>query len=518
MGRRTRARSAGTILSGVLAAALAASPVVVAAHGPLPRAVGPSVRTADLGMTLGADGTFRGATRVEGAAGTAAWTLVSDLAAGEPPRFAPAGDTSSPAANGSWSALGSQSQGGGALDGWVFALAVSGGDLYVGGEFINAAGIATADNIARWDGNAWSALGSDASGDGALDHRVLALAVSGGDLYVGGEFTDAAGIATADYVARWDGSAWSALGSDASGDGALDWRVNALAVSGSDVYVGGAFTDASGIPGADDIARWDGSAWSALGSDASGEAALDDSVHALAISGSDLWVGGKFTDAAGIATADHVARWDGSAWSAVGSDGLGDGALDGSVLALAVSGSDLYAGGVFEDAAAIATADFIARWDGSAWSAVGSVASGDAALDGWVHALAVIGSGLYVGGEFTDAAGIPATGNIAGWDGSAWSAVGADASGDGALDRRVEALEVTDGGLFVGGEFTDAAGIATADFVARWDASAAAASPGAASPGAASPGSATPIPAASPSGAAVQTGAVHHLRAVGPAR
>ena len=331
---------------------------------------------------------------------------------------------------------------------------------------------------------------------------------------MGGEFTDAAGIATADYVARWDGSAWSALGSDASGDGALDWRVNALAVSGSDLYVGGAFTDASGIPGADNIARWDGSAWSALGSDASGEAALDGSVYALAVSGSDLCVGGKFTNAAGIATADHVARWDGSAWSALGSDGLGDGALDGSVLALAVSGSDLYAGGVFEDAAAIATADFIARWDGSAWSAVGSDASGEAALDGWVHALAVAGSGLYVGGEFTDAAGILAADNIARWDGSAWSALGSDASGDGALDRRVEALAVTGGGLYVGGEFTDAAGIATADFIARWDGSAAAAS----ARGAASPGAASPIPAASASGAFVQTGAMYHLRAVGPAR
>jgi hypothetical protein len=36
-------------------------------------------------------------------------------------------------------------------------------------------------------------------------------------------------------------------------------------VSGSDVYVGGVFTDAGGNPNADRIARWDGSAWQALG-------------------------------------------------------------------------------------------------------------------------------------------------------------------------------------------------------------------------------------------------------------
>ena len=51
----------------------------------------------------------------------------------------------------------------------------------------------------------------------------------------------------ADYIAKWNGSAWSALGSNGSGDGALNTDVDALAVSGSDLYVGGDFTDAAGI-------------------------------------------------------------------------------------------------------------------------------------------------------------------------------------------------------------------------------------------------------------------------------
>ena len=37
-----------------------------------------------------------------------------------------------------------------------------------------------------WNGSAWSALGSDGSGDGALNDMVVAFAVSGTDLYVGG--------------------------------------------------------------------------------------------------------------------------------------------------------------------------------------------------------------------------------------------------------------------------------------------------------------------------------------------
>ena len=42
-------------------------------------------------------------------------------------------------------------------------------------------------------------------------------------------------------------------------------RVNALAVSGTNLYAGGYFTTAGGVP-ANNIAKWDGSAWSALGS------------------------------------------------------------------------------------------------------------------------------------------------------------------------------------------------------------------------------------------------------------
>ena len=191
----------------------------------------------------------------------------------------------------------------------VYALAVSGSDLYVGGDFTDAAGIPEADYIAKWNGSAWSALGSNGSGDGALNDAVDALAVSGSDLYVGGVFTDAAGIAEADYIAKWNGSAWSALGSNGSGDGALNGRSTPSRSPAADLYVGGSFTDAAGIATADYIAKWNGSAWSALGSNGSGDGALNNGVNALAVSGSDLYVGGDFTNAAGIATADYVAKW-----------------------------------------------------------------------------------------------------------------------------------------------------------------------------------------------------------------
>ena len=69
---------------------------------------------------------------------------------------------------------------------------------------------------------------------------------------------------TANNIAQWNGSSWSALGSGMNG-----WCVSALAVSGSTLYAGGDFTTAGGNA-ANDIAQWNGSSWSALGSGISG--------------------------------------------------------------------------------------------------------------------------------------------------------------------------------------------------------------------------------------------------------
>src|SRR6266498_1548888 len=79
----------------------------------------------------------------------------------------------------------------------------------------------------------WTTLGS---GLGGVSYsNVLALAVSGSDAYAGGNFTTAGGNA-ANYIAKWNGSSWSALGSG------MNSNVYALAVLGSDLYAGGYFT------------------------------------------------------------------------------------------------------------------------------------------------------------------------------------------------------------------------------------------------------------------------------------
>jgi hypothetical protein len=341
--------------------------------------------------------------------------------------------------NGSaWSALGS------GMNGYtVYALAVSGNNLYAGGYFTNAGGV-TAYNLAKWNSSAWSAWGSGVNT--YVNGDVEALAVSGTILYAGGHFTTAGGV-TASNIAKWNGSAWSALGRGMNGG------VSALAVSGTDLYAAGNFATAGGVL-ANCIGKWDGSAWSALGSGMSNDnPVMVHGVYALVVSGNSLYAGGLFSNAGGVA-ANCIAKWNGSAWSALGSG------IDGGVYALAVSGTNLYAGGYFSTAGGVPATN-IAKWNGSAWSALGSGLN-SYSYGPYVYALAVDGRGhLFAGGYFTNAGGMPAS-YIAEWDGSVWSALGSG------MNDRVSALAVSATGLFAGGNFTTAGGV-PANYIARWD-------------------------------------------------
>ncbi|OAN36303.1 hypothetical protein A6A03_06010 [Chloroflexus islandicus] len=541
---------------------------------------------------LTADGALRADALAPGALDLTGWNVTLDPARG--PVFRPA----TLASTTGWEHLGSGIDG--ALNDEVNAIAIdSTGRVYVGGAFTDVAGIATADHVAMWNPatQTWSALGSNGNGNGALNGDVKALAIdSNGRVFVGGSFTNAAGIATADYIARWNPTTqtWSALGSNGSGNGALNGDVTALTIaSNSRVYVGGLFTNAAGISGANWVVVWNpisqtwsrlgtvnggvlmGDAiqalavdnsgrvyvggwffnwhniaaadyivmwnpvtqtWNALGSNGSGDGALNDRVHALVVDTSGkVYVGGRFTDAADLAEADYVARWDPSTltWSALGSDGSGDGALGIAVFTLAIDtsgrlyagggidggwfvvdgsmamwnpatqtwtalGSDgssivtipwsgidtlaidsngrIYIGGRFKDVAGLFNADNIAMWSSAdqTWSALGD--GPDGALDDSVYALAIAPDGkVYVGGWFEDAAGIPEADNIAMWDPATqqWNALGSNGNGDGAIAgvrSSVFSLAIApEGKVYVGGAFDDVAGIPEADNVAIWD-------------------------------------------------
>ncbi|MBL7129039.1 MAG: T9SS type A sorting domain-containing protein [Ignavibacteria bacterium] len=312
-------------------------------------------------------------------------------------------------------------------DGILTVVIDDSGNVYAGGCFTTIVGV-SANYIAKWNGSTWSPLGS------GVNDAVRTITVLGSDVYAGGDFTTAGGV-SANYIARWNGSTWSPVGSGMNG------VVYALADIGSDVYAGGYFTTAGGVS-ANNIARWNGSTWSPLGS------GVDTLINAIAVLGSDVYAGGYFTIAGGV-SANNIARWNGSTWSPLGS-GVND-----LIWSIAVFGSDVYAGGVFTTAGGV-SANRIAKWNGSTWSPLGSGMNAD------VRTIAVLGSDVYAGGDFTTAGGVSAN-YIAKWNGSTWSPLGSGMN-DVVLVLKINFPE---GKMYVGGAFTTAGGI-TASRIVRF--------------------------------------------------
>lgn len=219
---------------------------------------------------------------------------------------------------------------------------------------------------------------------------VWAITVDGDDVYVGGAFTDFAGIAAADRIAKWDAAsqAWEALAPISATDGSITaGTIYNIAVDAGVVYVGGKYTVA--ISGDDcenlgyDCANFAGydctnlatfttatSTWEGFGTCPSNQ--LIDPTKTVytveKIPGGPLYVGGNFLNANGDSNFDFgiYGTYTGSGWSW---SGLGDNGAGGPALSDFVSNVVAHpAGGVlvvgnFGSGGGVSGANSLARFD-----------------------------------------------------------------------------------------------------------------------------------------------------------
>jgi hypothetical protein len=262
----------------------------------------------------------------------------------------------------SWSGVGQ------APDDAIAALALANdGTLYAGGRIDEIGGVAT--GLGRWDGTAWTSIAD-------VNSTVTALAVADdGSLYAGGGIRDNGSVYR---VAQWDGTSWTEIASPLNSTSQPE--VLAVGPDGM-LYAGGRFTQIGGVD-ANNLARWDGTTWSEVGGGVSGTTGLS-ATNVFGITfdaGGNLYVAGSFADA-GSVPANNIARWDGSAWTT-----LGDG-LEGSARALVYAGgADIWVGGFLSTAGGIPSVN-IARWQGA--DPVGVEADERAADDALTGLLAV---------------------------------------------------------------------------------------------------------------------------------
>ncbi len=221
------------------------------------------------------------------------------------------------------------------------ALTVFQGNLVIGGGFSDIDGT-PANNIGSWDGEEWHPIGDGIDDDDAFT-PVRAMTVYDGDLIAAGTFSTVAGGEPANNIARWNGQTWAPLGAGITGD---EVEVRSLTVHNGYLFAGGRFSEAGGAP-ANNIARWNGSEWAPVGSGVAASPDLSSrGVYTMTSYGPDLFVGGRFDSAGGVADTQHLAMWSTQPGSGTGTwKSLGS--ADQRVTASVVHGDSLVVGGSF---------------------------------------------------------------------------------------------------------------------------------------------------------------------------
>jgi trimeric autotransporter adhesin len=234
-------------------------------------------------------------------------------------------------------------------------------------------------NLARWTGTAWEVIGGGV--EGGPSEAVKDMEIVGTKIYVAGDIRFAGGQQVS-HVAMWDDAQlrWSSLndgiyGNSGGVSGAAPAEV--LAVDqGGELYVGGRFSLIGGR-NALSIARWDGNQWNPVDEPTAKRLGVNGNVSAIAEGpNGEVYVGGAFPMVGGDVAANHVGRFANETWSTLGAG------FDGSVNALAVSGTTVYAGGNFVRSGPALTRN-IAQWNGATWAALGG------GFDAAVGALAI---------------------------------------------------------------------------------------------------------------------------------
>ncbi len=275
-------------------------------------------------------------------------------------------------------------------DGVVNKLVVQGATVYAGGDFSQIGGTIR-NNLA--------AIGTDGTLSDTwnpnANRAVTAMVIDGDTVYVGGDFT-AIGVTGRSHVA--------AIGTD--GNLSNTWNpgangvVDALAVSGGTVYAGGWFDTFGGASrkGLAAVSTADGSLTSWAPTVNTLPFFAQHQVASIVVSGSTVFVGGGFYSI-GDEGVNEVDRYG---LAAIGTDGSfsswypGPGEVD----ALALSGTTLFVGGYF-DAVGTTTRHNLAAFDITTIETTDEPTAWDQGVDSWVNALLATDEAVYVGGNFT---------------------------------------------------------------------------------------------------------------------
>ena len=322
------------------------------------------------------------------------------------------------------------------------------GDIYICGAFTSAGGIANTKGIARWSkaNQVWQAVGNPVTGASITEMYCMAFDANG-DLYVGGVFTNLAGIANADYFAKYTlgtGSppAWTAVGSG------INSTVMSIEIDADGtMYIGGTFTTAGGNSNCKNIAKiaLNDSNWLPLANGLNG-AVREMKFHP----NGNLIIGGSFTDADG-ANGDYICWWDGSSFKSFTSLGATELSTNGYINTIDITqNGTIIIGGSFTNAGGDPNADYVAAWRGNNWGALSAGGVNDSVRD----INCTDNNIIYICGVFSKAGNLTMTDRIVKSVQGVYQPIDIELPGITAI---IAILVASDGSLYIGGYFSTTA-------------------------------------------------------------
>ncbi len=351
----------------------------------------------------------------------------------------------------------------GATDGYVGAFGLYQGDLYASGSFTNMAGVANTQYLARYNrtANTWSPVGGGLR-NGISNAFGTYFANMGSDLYIGGFFSNADGLPDTKSIVRWDGSAYHSLGTGWGPDTVnAVWSLHTTsAIAGSPrLYIGGGFDTVAGQP-AGCLAVWDGTTIAPVpGASTMTLVGINPLVDAITTfddgrgGGTQLYIAGRFATVGGL-SAKMIARWNGTTWSTVGTN-LSNTIATGEIETMLVyddgTGPALYVGGI--NIRLNGALQSISKWNGVTWTAVGQTLGGRV----WSMVPFDDGSGTKLYACGTQAA----SGFIYRLEGNTWTTV------DGGANAQAVRMMVDNNQLYVAGSFVTVGGQTSNHMVVR---------------------------------------------------
>lgn len=328
------------------------------------------------------------------------------------------------------------------------ALVATPSTIYIGGCFTTVGGQSRHSLAAVDPTTAAATTWNPGIGqEGFTSSRISDLAVSGSTLYVVGAFSEAGGAARNGAVAL-DAISGSATAWNPNTDaGTFTSEVETVATEGSSVFLGGSFASVGSVErhnaAAIDLSSGEATGWNPN---------ADQPVNALAVASGAVYAGGSFGRIGGQIR-PRLAALDPATGTATSWVPASLGGSD-SLKALLISGSTVYVGGT-----AGAPQGYLGAFNTTTGSATGwNPAITTRSFGDGVFSLAQLGSTIYVGGDFSTLGGqnrsslgaVDATTGVV----TSWNPLPTPNYGGGQSDPEIHSLLIAGGVAYTTGTVT----------------------------------------------------------------